>query len=82
MEATSSDIEATAAITDSEAPAAPPAVAGSDEPRAPPPIVTEIEVSGMCCSSEVDLIRHKLGVLAGVHDIKVNLPMRRIAVTH
>ena len=52
------------------------------EAPAAPPIVTEIEVSGMCCTSEVDLIQRKVGVLTGVQDIKVNLPMRRIAVTH
>ena len=56
-------------------------MAAAQEPPQPS-TVTEIEVSGMCCSSEVDLIENKLGALAGVHSIKVNLPMRRIAVTH
>ena len=46
------------------------------------PTVTEIEVAGMCCQSEVDLIHRKLGVLSGVHDVKVNLVLRRVAITH
>ena len=47
-----------------------------------PPAITEIEVAGMCCQSEVNLIQRKIGVLDGVTDIKVNLVLRRIAVTH
>ena len=46
------------------------------------PSVTEIEVAGLCCSSEVDLIERKLGAMPGVSDIKVNLMLRRVAVTH
>ena len=49
---------------------------------AAPHAVTEIEVAGMCCQSEVELIQRKLGAISGVHDIKVNLMLRRIAVTH
>ena len=30
------------------------------------PSVTEIEVAGLCCSSEVDLIERKLGAMPGV----------------
>lgn len=44
--------------------------------------VTQIEVSGMCCQSEVTLIQKKLSALDGIVDIKVNLMLRRIAVTH
>ena len=44
--------------------------------------VTQIEVAGMCCQSEVTLVHKKLGAMEGVFDINVNLMLRRIAVTH
>ena len=34
--------------------------------------VTQIEVSGMCCQSEVTLIQKKLSALDGIVDIKVS----------
>lgn len=36
----------------------------------------------MCCQSEVSLIHKKLSALPGITDIKVNLMLRRVAVTH
>ena len=44
--------------------------------------VTQIEVAGMCCQSEVSLVHKKLDKMAGVADVKVNLMLRRVAVTH
>jgi copper chaperone CopZ len=44
--------------------------------------VTELEVAGMCCQSEVTLIEKKIGTMKGVHNLKVNLLLRRVAVTH
>jgi len=35
----------------------------------------------MCCQSEVALINKKLGSMDGVIDIKVNLMLRRVAVS-
>lgn len=54
-----------------------------DEVITPRPLaVTEIEVAGLCCQSEVDLIQRKIRVLDGVSDVKINVALRRIAVTH
>ena len=36
----------------------------------------------MCCQSEVELVHKKLGTMEGVVDVKVNLMLRRVAVTH
>ena len=44
--------------------------------------VTRIEVTGMCCQSEVDLINKKIGALPGIQNIGINLMLRQIAVTH
>ena len=54
--------------------AAPPALADL--------VVTEIEVRGMCCQSEVTLIQKKLGGMQGIAKVNVHLMLRRIAVTH
>ena len=53
-----------------------------DLDRRPAMKVTQIEVAGMCCQSEVTLVHKKLGAMEGVFDINVNLMLRRIAVTH
>ena len=53
-----------------------------DLERRPAMKVTQIEVAGMCCQSEVTLVHKKLGAMEGVSDISVNLMLRRIAVTH
>ena len=53
-----------------------------DLDRRPAMKVTQIEVAGMCCQSEVTLVHKKLGAMEGVSDINVNLMLRRIAVTH
>ena len=45
-------------------------------------VVTELMVTGMCCQSEVALIRKKIGMLDGVVDLKFNLMLRRCTVTH
>ena len=45
-------------------------------------VVTELTVTGMCCQSEVALIRKKIGTLDGVVDLKFNLMLRRCTVTH
>lgn len=34
----------------------------------------------MCCQSEVALIQKKLGSIAGVSNIKINLMLRRVVV--
>ena len=47
-----------------------------------PLVVTELMVAGMCCQSEVALIRKKIGALDGVIDLKFNLMLRRCTVTH
>lgn len=39
-------------------------------------VVTELTVTGMCCQSEVALIRKKIGMLDGVVDLKFNLMLR------
>ena len=52
------------------------------EPRPAAMKVTQIEVAGMCCQSEVTLIQKKLGTMDGVTAIQINLMLRRIAVTH
>lgn len=44
--------------------------------------VTQLEVYGMCCQSEVSLVQKKLGVLPGVQGIRVNLMLRQVSVTH
>jgi copper chaperone CopZ len=44
--------------------------------------VTQLEVYGMCCQSEVSLVQKKLGVLPGVQRIRVNLMLRQVSVTH
>ena len=53
-----------------------------DAAAAPVLRVTEIEVKGMCCQSEVALIEKKVGGMKGVTGVKVSLMLRRIAVTH
>ena len=45
-------------------------------------VVTVLEVFGMCCQSEVSLVNKKLGVLPGVVNIRVNLMLRQVCVTH
>lgn len=44
--------------------------------------VTRIEVTGMCCQSEVTLIERKLSAMPGVGNISINLMTRQVAVTH
>ena len=55
---------------DAEAPAA----------SSPALVITELNVSGMCCNSEVELIHAKLGALAGVTDVRCVLMTRQVAV--
>jgi copper chaperone CopZ len=45
-------------------------------------VITRIEVTGMCCQSEVTLINRKLSAMPGVGNIQVNLMTRQVAVTH
>ena len=56
-----------------------PAAANAAAPRL---TLTQLEVAGMCCQSEVALVHKKLGTMEGVVDVKVNLMLRRVAVTH
>lgn len=60
-------------------------------PGSPPPdvplgletiTITELEVTGMCCQSEADLITKKLGRMKGVSDLTFNMMLRRVAVKH
>ena len=67
---------------DGEAPAAASADAEAPAASSPTLVITELNVSGMCCQSEVELIHAKLGALAGVADVKTNLMTRQVAVTH
>ena len=67
---------------DGEAPAAASADAEAPAASSPTLVITEHNLSGMCCQSEVELIHAKLGALAGVADVKTNLMTRQVAVTH
>jgi len=55
---------------------------GSSSGAEPTLKVTQLEVYGMCCQSEVSLVNKKLGVLPGVQGIRVNLMLRQVSVTH
>jgi len=44
--------------------------------------VTNIEVTGMCCQSEVTLIQRKLQAMPGVASLSINLMTRQVAVAH
>jgi Cd2+/Zn2+-exporting ATPase len=55
---------------------------GAGDTAVPTLTVTRIEVTGMCCQSEVSLIDRKLKALPGVSNIAVNLMIRQVAVTH
>jgi len=45
-------------------------------------IVSQIEVAGMCCQSEVDLVEKKLSTMPGVLSLQCQLVLRRVVVTH
>ena len=60
-------------------------VDGAAVPLAPAverPTITQLEVAGMCCQSEVKLIHKKLGIMPGVSTITVNLMLRQVKVVH
>lgn len=46
------------------------------------PVATTLEVLGMCCASEVSLVKTKLARLPHVSDVRVNLLLRRVTVIH
>ena len=51
-------------------------------PGEPGLAVTELTVNGMCCQSEANLVHKKLGVLPGVTNIRINMLLRQVLVTH
>ena len=51
-------------------------------PGEPGLTVTELSVNGMCCQSEANLVHKKLGVLPGVTNIRINMLLRQVLVTH
>ena len=56
----------------------------NEQPAAvgPEPKITKIEVTGMCCQSEVALIQRKLAALPGVGNLSISLMTRQVTVTH
>jgi copper chaperone CopZ len=48
----------------------------------PENVETKLLVKGVCCASEIPLVKKILGIVEGVGEVDVNVPLRQVNVTH